>query len=60
MQPGDTVYVKEIKIFVNNYKGKILEDLGDQVIVQIGGCKIYFNKDRVTKNIKELLDIAAD
>jgi len=60
MQPGDTVYVKEIKNFVNNYRGKILEDLGDQVIVEMGGCKIYFSKDRITKNLDELLDIAAE
>jgi len=33
MQEGDKVYCKELKNLWDSYSGKILEDLGDMVIV---------------------------
>lgn len=57
MSPGTKIYSKEIKNMVGNFSGTILEDLGDQFLIEIGGCKVYINKDRVTENLKELLDI---
>lgn len=60
MQIGDKVYCKELKNLLDNYSGKILQDLGDQLIVDIKGCKTYVKKDRVTKDLNELLQITSD
>ena len=60
MQIGDKVYCKELKNLLDNYSGKILEDLGDQLIVDIKGCKTYVKKDRVTKDLNELFQITSD
>lgn len=60
MKIGDTVYFHTLKDHVDNYSGKILEDLGDMVIVENQGCRIYIKKDRVTKDLKQLLEIAFD
>ena len=60
MIAGDKIYVKELKNVVDNYSGIILEDLGEQFVVQIKGSKTYIQKDRVTKNLKELLDVTLD
>ena len=57
MSPGTKIYSKEIKNMVSNFSGTILEDLGDQFLIEIDGCKVYISKDRVTENLKELLDI---
>jgi hypothetical protein len=60
MNVGDKVYSKEIKNYVDNYRGIILEDLGDQFVVLIKGMKTLIQKDRVTTNLKQLLDVALD
>lgn len=60
MQVGDKVFFKNIKDHVDNLSGTIVEDLENQYVVENKGIKIYINKDRVTKNLKELLDIALD
>lgn len=60
MQPGDKVYFHTLKDYVDNHSGKILEDLGDMIIVENKGCKMYIKKDRVTKDLKSLLDITLD
>jgi len=60
MQEGDKVYCKELKNLWDSYSGKILEDLGDMVIVDIKGCRTYMKKDRLTKNLNELFQITSD
>lgn len=60
MQLGKRVYCKEIKNVIDNYSGIVLEDLGDQLIVQIRGCNVYLQKERVLESLEQLLDVRSD
>jgi len=60
MQIGTKVYFKNIKDCIDNFSGTIVEELENQYVIENKGIKTYINKDRVTKNLKELLDIALD